>query len=101
MNEIINKLPVKFRNDIEKATIILKNYGCSEIYIFGSLANEKYNEKSDIDIAIRGLKEELFFRVFAELRKELESEIDLIDLDDKSNRFSQFILTKGELIQVA
>ena len=31
MNDIINSFPEKYRADIEKASEILKKYGCSEI----------------------------------------------------------------------
>lgn len=101
MKDIISTFPEKYRQDIEKATAILKNNGCTEIYIFGSIANGKFNENSDIDIAVKGLSDEKFFRVLGELRKELENDIDLIDLDDEKNRFVQFILKQGELIKVA
>ena len=99
MNDIINTFPEKFREDIKKATIILKNNGCTEIYIFGSIANGKFNENSDIDIAVKGLDDDKFFRVLGELNKELANNIDLIDLNDENNRFAQFILKQGELIK--
>jgi len=37
MSDLINTFPENFREDIEKATNILKNSGCTEIYIFGSI----------------------------------------------------------------
>jgi len=101
MSDVIETFPEKFRDDIKKASEILKKYGCSEIYVFGSIANGKFDENSDIDIAVRGLKDEHYFRVLGELGRELVSEIDLIDLDDEQNRFAQFILKQGELIKVA
>jgi len=101
MNEIVNTFPERFRADIAKASEILKKYGCSEIYIFGSLVNGKFNEKSDIDIAVKGLKPEIYYKVSSEIMINTENEIDLIDLDDTENRFAQFILEKGELIKVA
>ena len=101
MEDIVNNFPATFRADIEKAGEILKKYGCGEIYIFGSVANGKCNDSSDIDIAVRGLKNEYYFKALAELEIELVFEVDLIDLDDETNRFAQFILKKGELIRVA
>jgi len=101
MDDIINNFPETFRADIEKASKILKNYGCEEIYIFGSVANGKCNDSSDIDIAVRGLKDEYYFRALAELANELVFEVDLVDLDDETNRFAQFISKKGEFIRVA
>ena len=101
MREVINTFPEKFRNDIEKASEILKSHGCGDIYVFGSIANGKFDENSDIDIAVRGLEDSKFFRVLAELNKALSSPIDLIDLDDKQNRFAQFILKQEGLVKVA
>ena len=39
-------------------------------------------------------------KVASILMFELENEIDLIDLDDKENRFSQMLLEKGGLLKV-
>ena len=60
----------------------------------------KFNQNSDIDIAVRGLNEKDFYRVASILMFELENEIDLIDLDDKENRFSQMLLKVGGLLKV-
>ena len=70
------------------------------VYIFGSIANGKFNDSSDIDIAIRGLDENNFYKVASILMFELENKFDLIDLDDKENRFSQNLLEVGGLLKV-
>ena len=101
MSDLINTFPEKFRNDLMKASEILKNYGCTDIYVFGSIVNGKFDDNSDIDIAVKGLKDEYFFKALAELSRQLSREIDLIDLDDTENRFAQFILKKREMIKVA
>ena len=36
---------------------ILKENGAKEVFIFGSLANGKFNENSDIDIAVKGMND--------------------------------------------
>jgi len=100
VSNVINTFPEKFRTDIEKATEILKKYGCSEIYIFGSIANGKFDEYSDIDIAVKGLNARVYFKVLAEMERVLFSEVDLIVLDDERDRFAQFILKEEELIKV-
>jgi len=97
---VIKTFPQKIQEDIEKATEVLKAYGCSEVFIFGSLAKGSFNENSDIDIAVRGLKDEDYFKVLAELGRELNFEVDLIDLDDEDNRFAQFVLKTKELVKV-
>ena len=99
MEKILN-LPHSYQEDIQKAIKILKENGATEVFIFGSIANGKFNENSDIDIAVRGLKESDFYKVASILMFELENKIDLIDLDDKSNDFSQMIARVGGLLKV-
>jgi len=100
MSDIKNTFPKKIKDDIEKAAEILKKHGCSEVFIFGSLVKGRFNDNSDIDIAVRGLKDEDYFKVLAELGRDLLCEVDLIDLDDEENRFAQFVLNKKELVRV-
>ena len=96
----LQKLPRSYQTDIKKAVKILKENGAKEVYIFGSIANGKMDENSDIDIAVKGLQEKDFYKVASILNFELENEIDLIDLDDKENRFTQIVLKLGGLLKV-
>lgn len=100
MLDKIRNLPHSYQEDIKKATQILKENGAKEVFIFGSIVNWKFNENSDIDIAVRGLNEKDFYRVASILMFELLNEFDLIDLDDKENRFSQMLLKVGGLLKV-
>ena len=100
MEEKIEKLPNSYQDDIKKAIKILKENGAKEVFIFGSIANGKFNINSDIDIAVRGIEAEKFYKVASILMFELENEFDLIDLDDKENRFSQMLLKVGGLLKV-
>lgn len=100
MIDKLGNLPYLYQEDIKKATKILKENGAKEVFIFGSIANGKFNKNSDIDIAIRGLNEKDFYKVASILMFELENEFDLIDLDDKENRFSQMLLKVGGLLKV-
>ena len=100
MDEKLINLPDYYREDIKKAVKILKENGANEVYIFGSIANGKFNENSDIDIAVKGLDAEKFYKVASILMFELENEFDLVDLDDKNNRFSQMLLKIGGMLKV-
>ena len=93
-------LPSYYKEDIEKAVKILKENGAKEAFIFGSIVNGKFNENSDIDIAVKGLKPEKFYKVASILMFELDKEFDLIDLDDNENNFSQMLLKVGGLLKV-
>lgn len=98
--EKVDKLPNSYKKDIEKAIKILKDNGAKEVFIFGSIVEGKFDENSDIDIAVKGLKESEFYRVASILMFELENEMDLIDLDDKEDSFSQMITRVGGLLKV-
>lgn len=100
MNEKLNNLPCSYQEDIKKAIKILKENGAKEVFIFGSIANGKFNENSDIDIAVKGIDEKDFYKVASILMFELENEFDLIDLDDKNDSFSQMLLKVGGLLKV-
>lgn len=96
----LGNLPSSYQEDIKKATQILKENGAKEVFIFGSIANGKFNENSDIDIAVKGLNEKDFYKIASILMFELENEFDLIDLDDKENSFSQMLLKVGGLLKI-
>lgn len=100
MENKLSNLPNSYQEDIKKATQILKENGAEQVFIFGSIANGKFNENSDIDIAVKGLNEKDFYKVASILMFELENQFDLIDLDDKENRFSQMLLKIGGLLRV-
>ncbi len=88
-----------FQPDIDRAVAILKAGGCSEVFLFGSLAEGRAHEHSDIDLAVRGCPTGEFFRLYGELMGELEHCVDLICLD-KADPFAQFLLEHGLLLRV-
>jgi predicted nucleotidyltransferase len=92
-------VPLKYRNDIEAAVNLLKNEGCQSIYLFGSMVTGKIHENSDIDIGIKGLPPERFFRVYAELDNNLSNEVDLVDFDE-NNKFYNLLNSLGEVVEI-
>ena len=51
----------------KKISDILKtNYGITKVILFGSLAEDKFWENSDIDLAITGLSEKKYLKAFGE-----------------------------------
>ena len=73
-------IPTSYQEDVSEALKILKNEGCSEIYIFGSLANATCTKHSDIDIAIKGCPKGKFFSILGKLISRLKHSIDIIGL---------------------
>jgi predicted nucleotidyltransferase len=60
-----------------------KKYNVSCIILFGS-SIRKDKKANDIDIGVKGIKPQLFFKFYAELFKHLSKPVDLIDLSKKS-----------------
>ena len=96
----LKELPNEYQEDIKKAIKILKENGATEIYIFGSIEKGNFNKNSDIDIAIRGVKQENFYKVASILMFEIEKEIDLIDLDDENDKFARMLIDKNILVRI-
>lgn len=92
--------PDKYKADITLAIDILKNEGCSEVYLFGSITNGSSKDESDIDIAIKGLPKARYFSVYGKLMSTLDHNIDLVMLDIESH-FTKHLIEKGNLQRVA
>lgn len=97
--KIKKKLPDDYKKDISRAVKILKESGCSDIYLFGSLATGEYRKKSDIDLAVKGCPRGKFFRILGKLLFELKHSVDLINLD-KKDAFASYLEREGELIKI-
>jgi len=92
-------IPQKYRKDIETATNLLKNEGCQSVYLFGSLVTGKNHQNSDIDIGIKGLPPESFFRVYAKLDNNLLNVVDLIDFDENYKLYN-LLDSLGEVVEL-
>jgi predicted nucleotidyltransferase len=92
-------IPKTFQPDIDKAADILKAAGCHECYIFGSIADGRSTDGSDIDLAVRGLPPERFFYIYGQLSRQVQRSIDLVDLDDGS-RFSRKLQRRETMTRV-
>jgi predicted nucleotidyltransferase len=100
MKIVAGEIPAEYQKDIEKAILIFKEHGCTEIYIFGSLAKGSFSENSDIDFAVKGLKKGDYYKVGALLNMEIEHNFDMIKLDN-DNSFSRFIAENEVFLRVA
>ncbi len=84
---------------LNKITDILKNEGCSEVFLFGSHVTGRANEDSDIDVGVKGLDPSKFFSVYAKLDSEIDSKIDFVDFDEQSALFN-FLTSIGEIRKI-
>jgi predicted nucleotidyltransferase len=93
-------LPTQYQDDIDKAVRILKNGGCKDIFLFGSVSEGEFNKGSDIDLAIKGCPRGKFFHLLGKLLFELENSVDLVNLDNK-DAFTNYLENSGELRRIA
>ncbi|MGM0509383.1 MAG: type VII toxin-antitoxin system MntA family adenylyltransferase antitoxin [Fusobacteriota bacterium] len=71
------------------------------IYIFGSYAQGKNREDSDLDIAFYSNEKYDEYKLFLiknELSKKLKKEIDLVQLKESSTVFQKEVISKGTVI---
>jgi len=93
------QLPEVYEKDVRRAVEILKEAGCTHVYLFGSLTAGKVREGSDIDLAVRGCRNEGFFHLWGRLLLELDHPVDLVDLDSE-DPFARYLEDKGRLLQI-
>ena len=72
---------------LSKGTNILKNAGCTEVFLFGSQAMGKAHSGS-VQMLIffwggRGLPPRLLFRMHSDLEEALRMPVDLVDFDSQ------------------
>ena len=89
----------EYRSDIERAIEILKEGGCREVHVFGSVAEGRTRAGSDIDLAVRGCPPGSFFTLLGSLLMELEHPVDLVDLD-REPRLAGFLQRHELLVHV-
>lgn len=82
--------------DKHTITDLAKRYNVSKIYLLGStLSSEK--EPNDIDLAVEGLADSLFFKFYGDLILFLSKPVDLVDLKIE-NSFTRMIRNEGIVI---
>ena len=87
------------KKELAIAVDLLKSEGCESVYLFGSLVTGKIHEQSDIDLGIRGLPDEKFYRVYGKLDDSLSCDVDLVDFDDNES-FYELLVTLNEVVQI-
>ncbi len=93
------KFPAAFQEDIHRAVKILKDAGCTEIFLFGSLGEGKIRDDSDIDIAVRGCPRGKFFYLLGKLLLALDHPVDLVKLDSQ-DAFARYLGKEGVMLQI-
>ena len=82
-------------SETDKTKIIAlgRRYKAKRILLFGSSALSD-SEGRDIDIAVEGVPDSLFFKFYGDLIFSLSKPVDVVDLGKKS-KFTSMILDEG------
>ena len=79
----------------DKKTILdlAQKYKVKRVILFGSASKDKIKSR-DIDLAVEGVPDKLFFKFYSELMFSLSKPVDLVDLGKKS-KFTEIITAEG------
>lgn len=81
--------------------LLTQEFGAEKVYLFGSLVREdRFCERSDIDLAAEGIEPSQFFKAGAALEKacDYRYRVDLVDLGRAKDGVRELILTEGVLL---
>lgn len=93
-------MTLNLSTEVDKAVDVLLRHGAREVYLFGSHARGDATPESDLDLAVRGMPAEHFFRAVGDLCTALSFPVDLVDLDD-SGPALEYLKEHGDLMRVA
>jgi len=99
ISHYLKQLPESYQRDLDHAMKILREGGCSHIFLFGSLAQGQIHAASDIDLAIRGCPKGRFFYLYGQLLRRLHHSVDLVNLDSL-DPFGGYLAKTGALYQL-
>jgi predicted nucleotidyltransferase len=94
-------MPPELDKQIRLAADVLKSFGATEVYVFGSAAEGGTDAESDVDMAVAGLSPDVFFRAWARAVRMLpDREMDLVRLE-QDVPFTRYLRETGKLKRVA
>ncbi|MDD4889579.1 MAG: nucleotidyltransferase domain-containing protein [Phycisphaerae bacterium] len=84
---------------IARAAEVLRKYGATGVFLFGSATRDDVDEPRDIDMAVEGLPARMFFDAYAEAGNCLDRELDLVRLEENTP-FTRYLKRKDRLRRV-
>ena len=97
--EYNQKLAQEARKNLPPVIDYLKeNFPITKIILFGSLVKGKFQETSDIDLAVAGIPPESFFQALGKVNLISARWIDLKPIEDLEPHFLKRVLQTGECL---
>lgn len=73
----------------------------TRLWLIGSLQHEHFGPRSDVDIVVEGASGDEAVELWARLSARLETEVDVLRLEDLPDGFRQRVMHEGELLHAA
>jgi predicted nucleotidyltransferase len=81
------------------AHLLVADHGATRVVLVGSLARGGFKRGSDIDLAVAGLRPDIFFAVSAELERNAEGfAVDLVPLEAANPLFLEAVAREGVVL---
>jgi len=77
------------------AALLRDRFALEAVYLTGSILSDKFRLHSDIDMIVKGLRSEDFFKAHAFLLKASAFDIDLKPFEDLTDDFKDKALSEG------
>jgi len=77
------------------AALLRKHYKFEALYLYGSILSDNFTRGSDLDLVIKGMRIEDFFKAYALLLKESRFTVDLKPFEDLTDEFKTGIQERG------
>lgn len=75
--------------------ILCEGHGARRVILFGSLARGDVTERSDVDLAVEGLRSAEYFTAIADLQGLFDSPVDLVEVETASSSLRQRLAFEG------
>ena len=93
------QLALLARADLQQiVACLVREFGATQIILFGSLARGRFTEGSDIDLAVEGIPPSEYFAALAAVNDLTSLWVDLKPLEALIPHFRRRVLETGELI---
>jgi predicted nucleotidyltransferase len=80
------------------AVLLRKHFKFESLYLYGSILSDTFMSGSDLDLVIKGMRIEDYFKAHALLLKESRFPVDLKPFEDLTDEFKAGIQERGMLI---
>lgn len=98
--ENISRLKTEAMEEAKRlANLLRESYVFERLYLFGSTVKDKrYSKNSDIDMAVRGMSEDVYLKAYAFLIRNSTFNIDLKPWEDMTDSIKRNIEREGILL---